>query len=788
MIKNYFKIAFRNLIRHKAFSLINIMGLAIGMACSILILLWVIDELSFDRFHVNGNQIYRITSNAEGFKTAVSSAGMASGLKSEIPDIKNSVRLIKSTGNLFEVGDQKFQEKRVFYADSTFLNIFSFPLLRGDPVTALKRPDGILITEKMAHKYFGQEDPMGKIIRKNNQENLTVTGILADIPSNSHLQFDFILPMSSIASKFPDLKNGTWTNFIVYTYLELYKSVDPSALAMSGLNARITQIYKAHVPDFKIAFQLQPLKDVHLNSGLQIDLPGAGNIQYVNIFLAVALFILAVACINFMNLATARSIKRAKEVGLRKVVGAGRGQLILQFLGESLFISILAFVFAMGLVWALLPAFNELWGKRLTLHFSNSKLLVSLPAIAIATGLISGIYPALYLSAFKPTTVLKGKIRTLGGNLVFRNALVITQFIVSIVLLVGTATVYNQLTFIKNRNMGFDKHNLLYMPINGDLRNKQFALKTELKQHPLTSDYTIVSDLPTNLTTGTADVLWEGKDPTSQTIFPSMDVEEHFMDVFQLRLLKGRFFSPAVKADTTNYLVNEKALRIMSMELATAVGKPLTYMGVKGNIIGVVKDFNFKPVQQAIDPLVLRLNKWNGKVVVRAKPGKTEATIRELEKIASQLNHAYPFEYNFLDQDLANLYRGEQRMGSLFNIFAILSIFISCLGLYGLSSFIAEQRTKEIGVRKVLGASVFNIAYLLSTNFTRLIFIAIVIAIPLSWFGVNRWLEEFAFRVNISWVIFLMASLAAILIAWITVSYESIKAAIANPIQSLRSE
>jgi ABC-type antimicrobial peptide transport system permease subunit len=521
----------------------------------------------------------------------------------------------------------------------------------------------------------------------------------------------------------------------------------------------------------------------------------------VTIFFVVALFILAVACINFMNLATARSARRAKEVGLRKVAGAGRGQLIGQFLGESLVISLLAFILAMGMVWALLPTFNQLSGKELTLAAFDGKLLAALLGIAVGTGLIAGIYPALYLSGFKPAAVLKGKLRTMGGNLVLRNALVVTQFVVSIVLLVGTAVVYDQLSFIRNRNMGFDKQNLLYIPINGDLRNRRLALETELRQDPLTRDYTVVSDLPTNLTTGTGDVLWEGKDPKSQIIIPSMDVEEHFMDVFQTRLAEGRFFSD-LPGDSNNYVVNEKALQVMGMAHAevaggphatgvartSAIGKSLTYQGVKGTIIGVVKDFNFKPVQQAIEPLVLRLNKWNGKVVIRIQPGNTGATIRELEKITTQLNPAYPFDYNFLDQDLANLYQGEQRMGHLFNIFAMLAIFISCLGLYGLSAFIAEQRTKEIGVRKVLGASVPGIVYLLSTNFTRLILVAVAVAIPISWWAMNNWLKGFAFRVDPGWGIYLGASFAALLIAWLTVSYESIRSAMANPVKSLRSE
>ena len=788
MFKNYLKIAFRNIIRHKAYSTINILGLAIGMACSILILLWVQNELSYDRFHVNADEVYRITCNAGEFKAAVNPAGMPAGLKAQIPAVKNFVRLSEPSTNLFEVGNRKFEEKRVFYADSTFLQVFSFPLVKGDAKTALQRIDGVLITEDMAKKYFGQEEAMGKTLRKDNGNNVTVTGILANVPSNSHLQFDFILPMASIAQTNYDLKNNVWDNFNFYTYIQLDKSFVPSASSLAGLNSQMNQIYKKRVSTIKVDFHLQPLTSIHLYSNLQVDLTGHGNIQYVNIFFIVAIFILVVACINFMNLATARSARRAKEVGLRKVVGAGRGQLIRQFLGESLLITFFSLLISLGLVLSFLPVFNNISEKDLSVNFSDGKLLLSLLGMAVVTGLISGSYPALFLSGFLPVKVLKGDMKSMGGNLLFRNGLVVTQFIVSIVLLVGTVVVYKQLKFIREKNLGFDKENLLYMNMTGDMWNKQQALKSELQRNTLTGAFTIISDLPTNLTSGTVNIHWEGKDPKSQVVFPSMYVSEDFINVFQMKILNGRSFSKSFKGDSSNYIVNEKALQVMGMNVSNAVGKPLSFQDSKGTIIGVVKDFNFKPIQQPIEPLVLCLNRYGGTVVVRTHPGSTEATIKALEKISRQLNPAYPFSYNFLDKDLANLYRGEQRLGMLFNIFAVLAIFISCMGLYGLSAFMAEQRTKEIGVRKVLGASVFNIVFLLSTNFTRLILISMAIAIPLSWFAINNWLEGFAYRIHVSWIIFLVASLTALLIAWATVSYESIKAAISNPVKSLRTE
>ena len=788
MFKTYFKLAYRNIIKDKAYSIINITGLAIGLASSILIFLWVQNELSYDKFHKNAGQIYRISCNLVDSKTVGTPAGMPGGLQSELPVITNTVRIQPANTTLLETGNKKFEEERVFYADASFMDVFSYPLVKGDRATALKQVDAILITQEMATKYFGNEDPIGKVIRKDNKENTVVTGVLANVPGNSDLQFDFVLPMASLARTNDDLKNSVWTNFNFYDYLQLDKSFNPSAANLLSLEKQMNQIFHKHSPDMKATFQLQPLTKIHLSPQEQGDEPGHGNAQYVSIFFIVAILILVVACINFMNLATARSARRAKEIGLRKVAGAVRGQLIIQFLSESVFISFLALLLAVLLVRLFLPVFNELATRKLTLDFSNVQLWLSLFGIALFTGLISGSYPALFLSGFNPVKVLKGNVKSMGGNLLFRNALVVTQFMVSIVLLVGTVVIYNQLKFIRDRNPGFEKANLLYMPMTGDIWGKQQAFKNELKQNPLTSDFTIITDVPDNLGGWTVSVNWDGKDPHSQMPFPVMGVNEDFTHTFRMKLAAGRSFSREFKTDSSSYMINEKMAGIMGLNAKTAVGKSLTLWGNKGTIIGVVKDFNFKPVQQAIEPLVMNFNRIGGYTVVRTLPGKTNATIQALTAISQELNPAYPFKFDFLDQDLANLYKGEQQMGNIFNLFAILGIFISCLGLYGLSAFMAEQRTKEIGVRKVLGASVLNLVYLLSSGITRLILIAIVIAIPLSWYAVNSWLAGFAYHITVSWVIFFIASVAALSIAWITVSYESVKAAIVNPIKSLRTE
>jgi putative ABC transport system permease protein len=792
MFKNYFKIALRNLLRHKAYSIINIAGLAIGMASSILILLWVHNELSYDRFHANADRTYRITAVAsDEFKAAINPAGMPAGLQAAMPEIKNTVRLSHMVTVLFGAGTRQFEEKNVFYADSTFLDVFSFPLVEGDRQTALRRPDGVLMTADMASKYFGSPAAaIGKTLKKDNGDLVTVTGVLANIPGNSHLQFDFILPMSSVQQIDDDLKFAQWGRFKFYSYVVLDKSFRPTAVHLAAFEHRMDDIYRQHVPEsqIKVRFHLQPLTSIHLTSNdLQVDLPGHGNIQYVDIFFIVAIFILLVACINFMNLATARSARRAKEVGLRKVVGAMRGQLIGQFLGESMLISFLSLALAMMLVWIVLPAFNGLAEKQLVIPFGDWTLWGSLVGIAAVTGLIAGSYPALYLSGFNPVKVLKGSLKSLGGNLAFRNVLVVTQFVVSIVLLIGTFVVYNQLQFIQHRNPGFTKANLLYMQMSGEIWGKQKALRAELAQNPLTENYTIVNNLPINLIAGNVNVQWAGKDPRSQVVIPSMDVSESFIDVFRMKMLAGRGFSTAY-ADSGNIVINERLMKTMGRKLTDVIGQTITWEGTKMTVIGVVQDFNFKPIQQAIEPLALRLNNYGGLVVVRTPPGQTEASIKALEGISRQLNPSYPFSYGFLDQELANLYKGERQMSGIFNLFAGLALLISCLGLYGLSAYLAQQRTQEIGVRKVLGASVFNIVYLLSTGFTRLIFVAVVIAIPVAVWAINRWLNGFAYHVRVSWVIFPLGAAAALVFAWLTVSFESLKAAVRNPAKSLKAE
>jgi putative ABC transport system permease protein len=784
MFSNYFKIALRNLLRHKAFSLLNIAGLAIGMASSILIFSWVQDEWSYDRFHTHAAQLYRLNIHINDIQAALSSAPLGPTMKASFPEVDNFVWVTQES-HVFSLGDRKFEEKHVFFTDSTFFDLFSFPLLKGDVQTALNRPDGLLLTETAAKKYFGHTEALGKTLRMDNQHTFVVTGIVKAVPHNSHLRFDVLLPLSFQASTNDDIRNNDWDNFNFHTYIRLKETVKPTVPLLKQLGQRTTRIYSQH-SGIKADFQLQALADIHLHPR-QFSLGEPGNIQYVRVFSVVAVFILLIACINFMNLATARSARRAKEVSLRKVVGAERAQLIAQFLGESVLFSLIAMGVAVCIAYLLLPPFNQLTGKMLSIQWTDTAFVSGLLGIAILTGLLSGSYPALFLSAFQPIRVLKGNLTAGMSRASFlRNGLVVAQFTISIVLMVSTVVVYTQLQFIQHRNLGFDKENLLYVPLKGNLSVS--AIKAELSQHLSTSNFSIVNNIPTNLQNGAYSVSWEGKSPQDQTLFTHMAADNHFTDVFRLPLLSGRSFSKDFGTDTVSFVINEAAMKMMGMKPETAVGQPLTLWDKKGTIIGVIKDFHFRPLQHSIAPLIIHSLSDARYVVVKVQPGNVEKTIKTLEQAFVKLNPAYPFSYDFVDQDIAKLYRTEQRMGSIFNTFALLSIFISCLGLFGLAAYVAERRTKEVGIRKVLGASVTSLISLLSKDFLKLVLLANLIAWPLAWYVMNRWLEGFAYHINISWWTFAAAGITALLIALLTVSSQAIKAALTNPVKSLRTE
>ncbi len=793
MIKNYFKIALRNLTRHKLFSGLNIFGLATGMACSILIFLWVQDEMSFDKFDVNTDRIFRFISKTPAQQWVVVPPALAYAVKSQIPAIKNVTR-IAPEHRMITIGTKKFDEQKIFYADSNFLQMFNYPLLRGNVKTVLSSQTNVAITEEMAIKYFGKiDDAVGKKIYIDNDikgTSLTVSGILKNIPANSHLQFDMLL--SSALFDKTNRPEYAWSNFIVYVYFQLQDAVKPNADVVRNIERQSTDILMKNNPDFKISLSAQSLNDIHLHSHFMGDIEGQGNIQYVKIFSLVAIFIIVIACINFMNLATAVSGQRAKEVGLRKTVGALRPQLIAQFIGESLLLSFISLLIALMIVFLLLPLFNQSSNKSIAFDLLNIKTLFSLLAISTLTGLISGSYPAFFLSSFNPVKALKGTKLLHSQKSFFRNGLVVLQFSISVILIISTLVIYNQLQYIQNRNIGFDKENLLYMPMPqvGDLKNNKDVMIATLAKYPDISNYTFTDELPTNLKDGASLLTWRGMDPKTQVEAYRLQVDENFVKTFGIHIVAGRFFSKEFRSGDTGYVVNETALSVMGININNAIGKiiSISLEDKQVPIIGVVKDFNFKPVQQPIEPLVMKTNFGGGYVVMRTTPANIQKVISSLQKTFGNIYGDYPFSYGFVNEDLSKLYVTEQRMGSLFNIFSVLSIIISCLGLFGLATFAAQRRIKEIGVRKVLGADEAGIVALLSKDFIKLVAVSLIIAFPVAWWAMNKWLDNFAYRINIAWWMFVAAGLGALLIAVVTVSFQAIKAAVANPVKSLRTE
>jgi putative ABC transport system permease protein len=786
MFRNYLKLAFRNLARQKAFSFINITGLAVGLASSLIIFLWVQDEISFDRFHQKADRTYRLTAEASDLRVAITPAPVAPALKEAMPEIEHTVRLWTVSSAMMQTGDMKFEEKEGFYTEPSFFEVFDFPLLKGNAKTALEQPNGIILTEELARKYFGTTDALGKILRIDNKDDFTVTGILAPAPGNSHLKFDFLLPWAAAATWYQNIKENIWDNFDFYSYITFSQH---SEQQLSEFEETINHIYSEHEKELDVEFQLQPLKNIHLHSNFMADVAGHGNFQYVAVLTIIAVFIVIIGCINFMNLSTARSARRAKEVGLRKVAGAVRIQLIKQFLGESILLTAIALIAALLIVALALPAVNDLVGKQLFMNFGDPIMMGCIFGITLITGVFSGIYPAFILSAFTPIKVLKKDVKAGAGGTAFRNVLVIAQFVISIVLLVGTSVVYQQLRYIQSRDLGFDKENLLYVTLHGDVSEKINTFRNAFHSNPLTADVTIASGLPTNHVSGTTSISWQGKDPDNQVIFAQMFIDENFIPVYGMELAAGRNFQKDLLGDSTNFIINEKAAALMGFTPESAIGQPMTLWDYrKGVITGVVKDFNFKPLQEAIEPLLLVPNTWGGIVVVKTQPNRTPETIHAMEEVWNSLENIYPFSYNFVDQDLENLYKSEKQVGTLFSVFALLAIMISCLGLYGLSSYIAEQRTREIGIRKALGASITNIMYMLNSRFVIPVILAMIIAAPIAWYSMNKWLDGFAYKITFDWMLVLIAGGIALTISLLTVSYESLKAAKVNPVKSLRSE
>ncbi len=812
MFKSYLKIALRNLWRHKGYSFINIAGLAIGMACALFILLWVQDELSFDRFHDNAQTLYRVEQDQAGgqgtFHVYVTPYPMGPGLKAAIPEIKDASRAARPGTLLVRYGENAFFESRVGAVDPSFLRMFTFPFVSGSAETALNQPGSLVITEDMAAKYFGAEDPIGRAVTINNTYPFTVAGVAKNVPANSTITFDMLVLFDFV--KTLGQYNDGWNNNNILTFVQIHENS-----SVPAVNQKITRLVwdrtlqgmRADPETWKQIqsdpaarkrydnyvgpqFMLMPLVDINLYGYWGF---GRNNqaIQYIYIFTAIALFVLLIACINFMNLATARSANRAREVGLRKVVGALRKGIAGQFYGESMLMAVLAGLVAIGLVAALLPVFNSLSGKQTTLgELLNWKFALGILAVTIVTGIVSGSYPALFLSAFRPVRVLKGHLGGGARSALFRKTLVVLQFGLSVVLLVSMGAVARQLDYMRNKKLGYDKEHLIYLPLRGDTPKTYGAFKEELMNNPLILGVTGTHQPPTSISSNSWGADWDGKDPERRVLIGFGFVDFDYPETMKIDMAAGRTFSKAFASDPgRSFLVNEAVAKLMGLDAPSAVGKRLDFVGVKGTIIGVMKNFHYQSVRNSIEPLAVAVVPANLRfAVVRLKAGEIPAALDSVKATWRKVYPQYPFEYSFFDEDFGRMYRSDARMGSILKVFAGMAVVIACLGLFGLASYTAEQRTKEIGVRKVLGASTPGIVLLLSKEFAKWVLMANLLAWPAAYFVMRNWLQGFAYRAGLAWWLFVLAGAGALAVALITVSFQAFRAALANPADALKYE
>ena len=786
MFKNYFKISWRNLLKNKTFSLINILGLALGMACSLLIMLWVQDEIRMDRFHENDSRLFNVMENQfySGYINTYSSTPgiLAENIVKDIPEIEKASQLLWETSPVFRVGENIDNEKGRF-VQGDFLTMFSFRLSQGDAATALKSPDGVVISQKLADKYFKGVDPMGKTIRIDNKDDVIVTGVLAEIPSTSSLKFDYL--MSFDRWKNANVWAKEWGNNGAGCVVLLAKNADPVKVS-----DKIRGYIKTKNEDSNVDLFLTNYGKSYLYSKWDSGKQNGGRIEYVKMFIIVAVFILIIACINFMNLATARSVKRAKEVGLRKVVGAYRSSLIGQFMGESILITCLALIFSMIIVLLMIPSFNALTEKQLSLDFTNPYLVMVLFGLTVTTGIFAGSYPAFFMSSLNPVVVLKGALKFKPSAAYFRQGLVVFQFGLSILLILSMIVVYRQIQYIQTKNLGFTRENLLYISdIDKGMSNNFASFKQALENQPGIKSVSSSQANPLNYGSSTMGVTWPGKDTTQQLLFNVNPSGYDFVKTMGIKLLDGRDFSPDYGTDSTNYLINEAAAKKIGYK--DPVGKELTLWGKKGKVIGLMKDFHIGSLHVAIEPLIVGLQPKTitfGSAIIRTEAGKTKQAVASVEEIFKRYNPGFPFKYQFADEEFGKQYKSENVVSRLSGYFAFLAIFISCLGLFGLAAFTAEQRTKEIGVRKVLGASVTNLVGMLSADFVKLVAISALIAFPIAWYFLKNWLEKYAYRIDMEWWYFVVAGIAALLIALFTVSFQAVKAALMNPVKSLKSE
>ncbi len=795
MFKNYLKITLRMTKQHKEYSVINIAGLALGIACCLLILFWVQDELSFDRFHENADHLYRIIEdlNFEGetIHIARTPSAVAPAILEEIPEVINSAIYLPAPSLLVTRGENNFYENGVAFASPSFLEMFTFPFINGDKRTALENLSSIVITADAAEKYFDKQDPIGKMLKVNNKYDFIVRGVIENVPRNSHLKFDFLLPFAALENMPGDIGirwrpvMENWGVNFYFSYIQVAEHTD-----IPSLDGKIVDFIREHSSVTSTKLHVQPVKKIHLYSNLVGDVEDNGSIKHVYIFSIIAFFVLLIACINFMNLTTAYSAKRSKEVGMRKVAGAKKGQIVKQFLGESIFLSLFAMIIAIAIMLLFLPVFNRLSGKDLGFDGANiAGIFFILVAAALVTGILSGSYPAFYLSSFRPINILKGTNKSCTGKTVFRRFLVIVQFSLSIFLIIATIVVHKQLRFIQSSQLGFERDHVVCARLRGESAQYFQAVKNELARNPNILGVTAANQLPTHIIYSVTGAYWEGKNPKDDVPFNFITVDYDFIQTLNLQLAQGRAFSEEFQSDRGEaFIINEKLAKMIGKE--SSLGEAFGFMGRRGRIIGVVKNFHFDNFYNEINPLVLMYNppESDNYLIIKISSSAISENLAFIEDAWNKTVPFYPFEFSFLDEDFSRQYRSEKRMGRLFNTFTFLSVFIASLGLFGLVSFIVNQRTKEIGIRRVIGASAADIVKILTKEFIVLVAVANVIAWPTAYYFMRQWLGNFVFKTNIHIWIFLFSAGIAFVIALASVSYKTIKAATANPVDSLRYE
>lgn len=807
MIYNYLKIAIRNLLKYKFISFINLFGLTTGIACCLLILTYIINELSYDKFQPQADRTYRITRSFRNSETGVVSLNLgtvappfAPLLINDFKEIEKITRLLPGGTFSFRYNDKMFNEENGYWADEEFFNFFKVDMVKGNPSRALSDPNSVMITEDLAKKYFGDDEPLNKMIRMDNQFNFKVTGVYKAFPTNTHVHPQFLISFNTLKDTAiygeQNLRTN-WGNNSFLTYLKL-----PANYDIKKMERQFPAFLDRHMtdggpnkPSKWTALALQKMPDIHLYSHLDYEAEENGDIKRVYVFSAIALFILLIASINYMNLSTARSALRAREIGVRKVVGAQRKEIIGQFLSESVLVSWLSMILAFLITWLVLPWLNQLSGQQLSIDILfRWDIIIAILAVPFVVGILSGIYPALFMSSFQPVQVLKGLFKVGGGTISFRKVLVTTQFAISIILIISTITVFQQMRFMQEKELGFDKTHIVNIPYNSGLNERYEAFRTEL----LSNSYIKNAGRSSRIPTGRLLDANGARIKRSDTLEPAnadikfVSADQEFVPTYGVKIVAGRGFSKDFSTDTGAFILNEAAVKALGFKTNDdVVGKDFGYGNRTGKVIGVFNDFHFESMHQKIVPLVLLVprsaNRY-GNISIKVAGSNIPAALSHIEKTWRNFLPETPYQYNFLDENFERLYQSEDRQKSIFTVFAFIAIFIACLGLFGLSAFAISQRVKEIGIRKVLGANVNTIVALLSKDFLKLVLLAAIIAFPVAWFAMDSWLQDFAYRINVPWWVFVVAAIIAAVIAFVTISFQAIKAAISNPVKSLRTE